>query len=179
VTKYTLIRLSAHILRPLASIDRTRDLVMFNHIRALQPLVTPQHPALDIPDVVCAVGAPWVQAQHEFRLVDLFRDPRSKVVCITRCANVLAETLRLADGKPPAADDIFPVLVYVILQVCPPYLLSTLQYVEHFGRDMESEHMYWFTQTASATAFIRSMYVSDFLDQVLSSLLPPPSCCVE
>lgn len=84
--------------------------------------------------------------------------------------------------REPSADDLTPVLIYVIikvrhrkfminsnskyfeyfliiyLQANPPYLLSTIEYVNCFiGDKLEGETEYWWTQFCSAVTFIKTM----------------------
>ncbi len=62
-------------------------------------------------------------------------------------------------GKSAGADDVFPILVYVILCANPPNLHSTIQYVRYFGAASVSfgEAGYWWTQFCSAVTFIQSI----------------------
>lgn len=81
----------------------------------------------------------------------------------------------------PAADDIVPVLVYVLIKVIamffhiivcfyscmidmfyvqanPPSLLSTVQYINSFyGDRLEGEEHYWWIQFCAAIEFIKTM----------------------
>ena len=85
--------------------------------------------------------------------------------------------LKMASNQQPAADDLVPVLIYVIIKVSlnskvlqifvvlkissqanPPYLQSTINYVECFmGSKLEGEELYWWTQFSSAIQFIKTM----------------------
>lgn len=63
-----------------------------------------------------------------------------------------------SDKSVPAADDLMPVLVYVLIKANPPHLLSTVQYVNTFyEKQLEGEEAYWWTQFASAVEFIKNM----------------------
>lgn len=47
-------------------------------------------------------------------------------------------------------------------QANPPYLLSTIQYVNAFiGEEIEGEDQYWWTQFCSAVTFIKTMDYRD------------------
>lgn len=49
-----------------------------------------------------------------------------------------------------------------LLQANPPYLLSTIQYVNAFiGEEIEGEDQYWWTQFCSAVTFIKTMDYRD------------------
>lgn len=86
--------------------------------------------------------------------------------------------LKMASNQQPSADDLVPVLIYVIIKVSfvtffldsssklsllfsqanPPYLQSTINYVECFiGDKLEGEEGYWWTQFKSAIVFIKTM----------------------
>lgn len=52
---------------------------------------------------------------------DPVQSPRGKVWCVVSCCKVLIGLLQLAKcGDPPGADDMFPVIVYVLLKANPP-----------------------------------------------------------
>lgn len=68
--------------------------------------------------------------------------------------------LKMASNQqtPAAADDLVPVLIYVIIKANPPYLISTINYVECFlGKKLGGEELYWWTQFSTAILFIKTM----------------------
>ena len=95
--------------------------------------------------------------------------------CVIRCIQSIMYLLKMASNQQPAADDLVPVLIYVIIKVGleisrklyvealkfqanPPYLMSTINYVECFiGNKLEGEEHYWWTQFSSAIQFIKTM----------------------
>lgn len=85
--------------------------------------------------------------------------PRDKIQCVLRCCNTIMNLLSMASNKSvPAADDLMPVLVYVLIKANPPHLLSTVQYVNTFyEKQLEGEEAYWWTQFASGVEFIKNM----------------------
>uniref|UniRef100_A0A8D8BMT4 Receptor-mediated endocytosis protein 6 homolog n=1 Tax=Culex pipiens TaxID=7175 RepID=A0A8D8BMT4_CULPI len=75
-----------------------------------------------------------------------------------RCIKSLISLLSMGSDKPVAADDIIPVLIYVIIQTNPPNLLSTIEYVNCFVDEMlQGENQYWWTQFCSAVTFIKTL----------------------
>lgn len=53
-------------------------------------------------------------------------------------------------------------LPFFLKQANPPYLLSTIQYVNAFiGEEIEGEDQYWWTQFCSAVTFIKTMDYRD------------------
>ena len=56
------------------------------------------------------------------------------------------------------ADDFFPVLVFVILQSNPRFLLSTVQYIKYFYESKATgESSYWWSQFLVAVEFIKTL----------------------
>lgn len=92
--------------------------------------------------------------------------------------------LQMSTGRLPAADDVLPVLIYVVimvsnmnekaptpqlitlhfalLQANPPYLLSTVEYINCFlSKKLEGEDEFYWTLFGSVVKFIKTM---DYLD---------------
>lgn len=94
--------------------------------------------------------------------------------------------IRMSSNHVGSADDLIPILIYVVIKVIyittqivadysifnnfshlisqanPPYLLSTIQYVNAFYGDLiTGEDHYWWTQFCSAVTFIKTMDYSD------------------
>ena len=96
------------------------------------------------------------------------QSPRGKVHCVVESCRVLISLLQYAKvGSPPGADDMFPVLVYVLIKANPPSLLSTVQYVRHFleddrpqwARKLVGEESYWWAQFSTAVEFTKTLGV--------------------
>ncbi|KAJ8683166.1 hypothetical protein QAD02_018958 [Eretmocerus hayati] len=138
--------------------DTHRDSVFHEHIRKLSRIVTPNHKDLRIPKQY-HYECPWPWAQAELGVISAYKTPRDKLQCVTRCATTIMNLLSMASERGiPAADDLIPVLVYVIIKTNPPSLLSTIQYVNSFyGNRLEGEDQYWWTQFCSAVEFIKTM----------------------
>ncbi|OXU23185.1 hypothetical protein TSAR_004014 [Trichomalopsis sarcophagae] len=138
--------------------DIHRDHVFHDHIKKLAKLVTPNHKDLRIPKIY-HYECPWPWAQAELAVISAYKTPRDKLQCVFRCATTIMNLLSMASERGiPAADDLIPVLVYVIIKTNPPSLLSTIQYVNSFyGNRLEGEEQYWWTQFCSAVEFIKTM----------------------
>jgi len=138
--------------------DRSRDLVMQEHISKLKIVVTPGHKDLKIPQKF-RYECPWPSAQAELKRLAAFKLPSDKVHCVSRVSSTIMNLLSLAaDRLVPAADDFLPVLVFVIIQANPPGLLSTVQFVDNFyGSRLCGEDQYWWMQFVSAIEFIKTM----------------------
>ncbi|EPB73462.1 vacuolar sorting protein 9 domain protein, partial [Ancylostoma ceylanicum] len=76
-----------------------------------------------------------------------------------RCCETISNLISMAPGTgAAAADDITPVLVYVIIQANPPSLLSNVQYVQGFGGSLlEGAEGYWWTQFTAAIEFVKTL----------------------
>lgn len=61
---------------------------------------------------------PWPSAQAEIGIINAYKSPRDKMACIVRCCETIENLIILASERGTAsADDITPVLVYVLIQV--------------------------------------------------------------
>ncbi|CAH2100374.1 unnamed protein product [Euphydryas editha] len=148
-------RLYLHVLFPNGDGDIARDQVLSEHIRRLGASVSAARLGLATRH---AWAAPFAHAQLQLRHLPVYRAPRDKVSCVLRCVRSLAATLALSDGAPPAADDLTPALVLVIIKVNPPSLLSTLELVNALGgASLTGEALYWWTQFCAAVAHIKTM----------------------
>ncbi|XP_032515524.2 receptor-mediated endocytosis protein 6 homolog isoform X2 [Danaus plexippus] len=149
-------RLYLHVMFPNGDGDIARDQVFSEHIRRV----------LSVSGGAGGVGvaarhlwaAPFPHAQQQLRALSAHRTPSDKLRCVLRCVRSLLATLALSTPDPPAADDLTPALVYVILKVNPPSLLSTLELVNALsGSSLQGESLYWWTQFCAAVAYIKTM----------------------
>ena len=60
---------------------------------------------------------PWTSAQQELSKVSSYRTPRDKLVCILNCCKRINSSLAHHSAGGHGADEFFPVLLYVTLQV--------------------------------------------------------------
>lgn len=138
--------------------DVLRDQILHQHLQYLSKIVTPNHKDLRI-NKIYHLECPWPAAQAEILAISVHKTPRDKVRCVVRCCTIIMNLLSLANDKSvPAADDLMPVLVFVIIKASPVSLLSTVQYVNSFyEKQFEGEDAYWWTQFCSAIEFIKTM----------------------
>ena len=87
------------------------------------------------------------------------QSPRGKLRCIVKSCKVLISLLQYARcGDPPGADDLFPVLVYILIKANPPSLLSTIQFIHHFVENrLLGEDAYWWAQFSTAVEFSKTL----------------------
>lgn len=148
-----------HALYPNGDGDVLRDQVLHQHIQKLSRVVTVEHRDLRIPRAYHA-ESPWPSAQAQLGALAAHKSPQDKVACVAACCASLASLLSAAAGAPAAADDLVPVLVFVLIRANPPHLLSTVQFVETFQRATrccQGEAAYWWTQFCAAIEFIKTM----------------------
>jgi hypothetical protein len=120
------------VLYPNNEIDIQRDRVFSDHIQSISTKLTPTHPSLKIPQKYCR-ECPWSTAQEEAKLISIYRTPKEKMTQASRLCKAILNLLKLSNPyNVPGADDLVPVLVFVIVKANPPSLLSTIQYVDTF-----------------------------------------------
>ncbi|XP_076822378.1 GTPase-activating protein and VPS9 domain-containing protein 1-like isoform X3 [Clavelina lepadiformis] len=138
--------------------DVLRDQLFHEHICRLSAVITPFHPSLQVRRKYLS-ECPWPSAQREARALAAHRSPRGKLDGALRCCSAVMHLLKLADeNQAPGADDITPVLVFVLIKANPPHLLSTVQYVNSFiGDHLTGEDAYWWMQFTAATEFIKTI----------------------
>ncbi|XP_061401686.1 receptor-mediated endocytosis protein 6 homolog [Musca vetustissima] len=150
------------VMFPNEDADLSRDTVLSEHIRKLQNIITPSHPALCIPQIYLS-EAPWSFAQQQLSFISAYKTPREKLQCVVRCISSIMSLLHMSSGRVPAADDILPVLIYVVIMANPPYLLSTVEYITCFiGEKLNGEELFHWTLFGSVVKFIKTM---DYLEQ--------------
>ncbi|XP_075989384.1 GTPase activating protein and VPS9 domains 1 isoform X2 [Anticarsia gemmatalis] len=148
-------RLYLHVLFPNGDGDIARDQVLSEHIRRVGACTSAR--SLGVPPAH-RWAAPYPRAQRYLRHLAVYRTPRDKLQCIMRCVTSIMAVLGLTEGTTPSADDLTPVLVYVILKVNPPSLLSTIELVNALGGGaLQGEALYWWTQFCAAVAYIKTM----------------------
>lgn len=93
-----------------------------------------------------------------------------KFSCVLQCVATIFKLLYVGaagdtilegntdEGSIPGADDLLPVLIYVIIHANPPDLLSTIDFIENFAsKSMTGKDQYMLMQFYSAVEFIKSM----------------------
>ncbi|GMT33372.1 hypothetical protein PFISCL1PPCAC_24669, partial [Pristionchus fissidentatus] len=142
--------------------DIYRDEVLYKALQQLASTVSPEHGQMAIPESLRG-ECPWPSAQHEIAVINAFKSPRDKLACIrsitfSRACETISNLLALTSSGPAAADDVTPILVYVVLMANPAALLSNVQYVEGFyANQMTGSDAYWWTQFRSAIEFIKTL----------------------
>lgn len=154
-------RLYQFVMFPNDDGDISRDQVLFEHINKLSKTITPNHPQLRIPEAYLC-EAPWSFAQRQLSFMSAYKTANDKVNCVIKCIKCIISLLSIGSEKVVAADDIIPVLIYVIVKVNPPHLLSTIEYVNCFtGESIYGENQYWWTHFCSAITLIKTMDYSE------------------
>ncbi|CAH0691078.1 unnamed protein product, partial [Chilo suppressalis] len=148
-------RLYLHVLFPNGDGDIARDQVLSEHIRRLSACTSAARAGVRARHVW---AAPFPRAQLLLRHLPVYRTPRDKLSCIMRCVTSIMAVLGLTECEAPSADDLTPVLVYVIIKVNPASLLSTIELVNALGGSaLQGEALYWWTHFCAAVAYIKTM----------------------
>eukprot|EP00123_Amoebidium_parasiticum_P013034 comp21722_c0_seq2/m.30711 comp21722_c0_seq2/g.30711 ORF comp21722_c0_seq2/g.30711 comp21722_c0_seq2/m.30711 type:complete len:636 (-) comp21722_c0_seq2:382-2289(-) len=126
--------------------------------KALQ-FVTAEHLEIKIPTVVLNVSADMAGAQ--LRDMNKYKVPRFKLICMVNSCKIILNHLQQYSTKdaPATADDLLPVMIYVILKTNPPNLQSHLSFIERYRNRHRfgSEQAYYDTTVRSAVAFVENM----------------------
>ncbi|XP_034234553.1 GTPase-activating protein and VPS9 domain-containing protein 1 [Thrips palmi] len=155
-------RVYPYALYPNGEGDMSRDQVLHEHMKKLSAIITPNHKDIDIAKMF-HYECPWPSAQAEIAAISAYKTPHDKLQCVFRCATTIMNLLKMVQERNiPAADDLVPVLVYVLIKANPLSLLSTVQYVNTFyGSRLEGEEHYWWTQFCSAIEYIKTLDYRD------------------
>ncbi|XP_063374056.1 receptor-mediated endocytosis protein 6 homolog [Cydia amplana] len=152
-------RLYLNVLFPIGEGDYGRDQVVSEHIRRLGAGLTAARAGVGARHLW---AAPYARAQLLLAHLPVYRTPRDKLQCVMRCVTCVMAVLGLTEGSAPAADDLTPVLVFIILKVNPPSLLSTIDFVNSLGgASLQGPALYWWTHFCSAVAYIKTMEYGD------------------
>lgn len=90
--------------------------VLRDHIRKLSKVVTPEHPKLGIPPEFL-LEAPWFFCQQQILQISAYKTAQEKVGCVVRCIKSIMKLLSMSSGSTPSADDLTPVLIFVLIKV--------------------------------------------------------------
>ncbi|KAI1716230.1 vacuolar sorting protein 9 (VPS9) domain-containing protein [Ditylenchus destructor] len=154
--------LMAHIyglvLFPNGEADHCRDEVFCKSMQKLANVITVNHPELGIPKKFHG-ECPWPSAQAEIAIINAYKSPRDKMGCVVRCCETIENLIVLSSERGTAsADDLLPVLVFVLIQANPPSLLSSIQYIDDFyASHMQGKMAYWWTQFTAAVEFLKQL----------------------
>ncbi|CAB3399665.1 unnamed protein product [Caenorhabditis bovis] len=159
IERYVMFGIYETAFYPNLGADQPRDKVLQASIATLALSVTPNSDFLRIPRRLHG-EAPWPSAQAELSMLDIYVTARDKLKCIVRCCDVINNLIALSSKNAVAsADDITPVLVFVIIKANPRALLSNVQFVEAFaGECIESgRDAYYWTNFKSAVEYIKTI----------------------
>lgn len=81
------------------------------------------------------------------------------MACIVRCCDsVESLVLMNSERRSACADDILPIVVFVLIQSNPPTLLSNIQYIgDFYSAAMQGKEAYWWTQFTSAVEYSKRL----------------------
>lgn len=147
----------AFALFPNGDADYYRDEILSKSIQQLSISINVDHPELAIPKNLFA-ECPWPSAQAELGIINAYKSPRDKMSCISRCCETIENLILSSTHSTVSADDILPVLVFIIIKANPPALLSNLQFIDGFyARRMQGSEAYWWVQFNSAVEFLKTL----------------------
>ncbi|CAH8505469.1 unnamed protein product [Schistosoma intercalatum] len=138
------------------SVEKERDELFHRELTFLQNTVTPTE--LRISNAYHIV-LPLKSVQNELLLLDCYHTSSDKLRCLKRVINHVLAALQLANPTSiPCADDLLPVLIYLVIHTNPPRLLSNIEFINNFaGDNLNGELQYIWCQFCSAVAEIRRL----------------------
>lgn len=112
------------------------------------------------------LGAPPVDpallgiAIQQIQSIDNWKAPKDKLVCILNACRVIHDVLKRTrdeGGRPLAADDFLPLLIYTVIHANPPNLHSDIEFVAAFRHPsrLVAEDAYFLTALSSAIQFAK------------------------
>ncbi|KAF8821738.1 vacuolar sorting protein 9 (vps9) domain-containing protein [Cardiosporidium cionae] len=138
--------------------DETEDYKLHDKITCLQ-WIEPKHLEIGI----SLDNETFQRAGQELLRIDKMKSPKDKLILILNCCRTIVTLLENDEAKTitqfASADDILPLLIFLIIQTNPPRLHSNIQFIQAFRypqRHIEEE-AYFFTQYSSAVCFIRGL----------------------
>lgn len=150
-------RIYLYAFYPNGDIDNMRDQILHQQIKQLSQIVTHNSKLLNIPAKYYTTS-PWPSAQAELLSLSAYKTARDKVQCIYRCCTHIIALLGTCQNSIPSADDLLPVLIFVVIKTNVKSILSTIEYVNTFYlNDMTGEESYYWTQFCSAVEFIKTI----------------------
>lgn len=96
-------------------------------------------------------------------MINQFKPPKDKVIVLINFCNILTsmitEKAQNSQMKITGADEVFPMVVYVLLKANVKKLKSNLKYIQLYRHEtrLESQEEYYLTTINSAVEFIENM----------------------
>lgn len=159
IERYVIFAVYDNAFYPNRDADHHRDKLLRGTIAKVSDVVTPVNDFLKIPEHLHG-EAPWPSAQAELSMLDIYVTAQDKLNCVVRCCDVINNLVALSSKNAVAsADDLTPVLVFVIIKANPRALLSNVQFVETFAGDrIESgRDAYYWVNFKSAVEYIKTI----------------------
>merc|ERR1711933_485215 len=128
--KHLICRIYWSIFHPNGGMDHQKDHVFHTHIQDTCKTFSMEHDSIQI-NPKLKLQAPWTLAQKELIQINAYKAPGDKMNCVSKCCKTIMHLITLNPGDS-GAEELLPILVYVIIQSNPPNLLSTIQYIATF-----------------------------------------------
>jgi hypothetical protein len=135
-----------------------KDRLIQGKLRKLRSFLQPEH--LEIPADLQDKTL-WQRAQQELSVINNFRSPKQKLMCVMNCCRILIYALQNA-GSPAGADDFTPQLIYTVIMAAPENLYSNVTYISKYCEPdmMVLESVCFYTHLVFAVSFIEQLSAS-------------------
>ncbi|EKX41035.1 hypothetical protein GUITHDRAFT_40600, partial [Guillardia theta CCMP2712] len=141
--------------------DKLLDQELQTRIFCLQ-FLQPCH--LDISnDCIERGGKSLEVAKLELQRMNAYKSPKDKLVCLYNCCKVASQLLATTSSESATgADELLPLLIYIIILSNPPSLHSNLQFIYHYRHPSRllGEQGYCLTNIMSAETFLLQVLAS-------------------
>jgi len=151
--KFVLLRLHSRVFG-IEESDKAEDELIHRQIAGLKwvKFINLKGPEVDPELLLLAI--------QQLQSIDSWKAPKDKLVCIINACKVVNDVLKRSlssSGRPLAADDFLPLLIYTVLQANPPQLHSNIEFVAAFRHParLVAEDAYYFVALQSAVAFAK------------------------
>lgn len=141
--------------------DQALDASLRTRIASLQ-FLQPGH--LDVPwEWVQEGGASLSVAKNELCKMSVYKSPKDKLVCIFNCCKLAAKVLATSAERTTGADELLPLLIFLLIQANPPRLHSNLSFIYRYRHPSRllGEQGYFLTNIMSAQSFLETVCTDD------------------
>ncbi|KAJ6238201.1 rab gdp/gtp exchange factor [Anaeramoeba flamelloides] len=112
----------------------------------------------------------WILAINQLSSLNKFKTPLLKIECLSKCANIVNNIIRFSGQREFGADQVLPIIIYILIISNPPNFPSNMKYISCFADPylIETEIEYWFTMLKSAFTYLNNLKDSELPQKIIS-----------
>lgn len=156
--KYVMLKLFSKVFSPTIE-DIQKDTELSNKLEKLKNLPSKN---LDV-DPAIENDPKWKEAIDELKKINSIKSPKDKLACITNSFKIVNNIIQRLLKMNPSADNLLPVLIYLVLKSNCPHLHSNVKYIQDFRNPncLISESGYHLTNLYSCVMFWENVTYQD------------------